>query len=49
MFNVDQFLWTLPIMAKGMGGIFLVTAVIILTIVLLNAVTGRKQKPKDGE
>ena len=41
--NFDAFLSTLPIMAKGMAGIFIVTAVIIL-VVLLGALT----KPKNG-
>ena len=41
MLNVDQFLYTLPIMLKGMAGIFLVTGIIILSIVLLNLVTGK--------
>lgn len=45
--NVEQFLFTLPIMAKGMGGIFLVTAVIILTIVILNRVTSKSSKKED--
>ena len=40
VFNVEQFLQTLPIMAKGMGGIFLVTLVIILAISILNRVSG---------
>ena len=35
---------TLPIMAKGMLGIFLVTAAIILTVALLNKVTNKKDK-----
>ena len=33
--HVDAFLQTLPIMAKGMAGIFLVTAVIIAAVLLL--------------
>lgn len=33
--NVSAFLYTLPYMLKGMVGIFLVTAVIVLTIHLL--------------
>ncbi len=33
--NVDAFLQTLPMMAKGMGGIFIVTAVIILCMLIL--------------
>ena len=45
--NIDfnAMLDTLPIMGMGMLGIFLVTGVIILTIVLLNRLTAlRKQK-----
>ncbi|MEG1710737.1 MAG: hypothetical protein RR054_05245 [Clostridia bacterium] len=34
--NVELFLKTLPIMAKGMAGIFIVTAVIMLFILILN-------------
>ncbi len=40
--NVDGFLDTLPIMAKGMAGIFIVTAVIVLTIVILNKSSASK-------
>jgi len=42
--NFDAFLKTLPIMAKGMAGIFIVTAVIIFAVVLLGVLT----KPKNG-
>lgn len=45
--NVDAFLKTLPIMGKGMLGIFIVIAVLILLIMLLNKVTakiGKKDK-----
>lgn len=41
--NVELFLETLPIMAKGMLFIFIVTAVIILSIVLLNKVSNIKK------
>lgn len=34
--NFDAFLQSLPIMAKGMMGIFIVTAVIIASMLLLN-------------
>jgi len=34
--NVQNFLATLPIMGKGMLGIFVVTFVIVLAMVLLN-------------
>ncbi len=51
--NIDfnAMLDTLPIMGMGMLGIFLVTGVIILTIVLLNRLTApRKQKkPADAD
>lgn len=33
--NMENFLTTLPIMGKGMAGIFIVTAVIILVMVIL--------------
>lgn len=41
--NTELFLETLPIMAKGMAGIFIVTAVIILAVVLLNKLTKGKE------
>lgn len=37
--NVELFLQTLPIMLKGMLGIFIVTGVIILIMILLNKFT----------
>jgi len=37
--NFELFLLTLPIMAKGMIGIFAVTCVIILVMFLLNKFT----------
>lgn len=42
--NPAQFLQTLPIMGYGMLGIFIVTAVIILSIALLNRLTRKKKK-----
>ena len=43
--HVDTFLQTLPIMAKGMAGIFLVTAVIIAAVLLLRGFSkGSDQK-----
>lgn len=33
--NIDSFLKTLPIMGKGMAGIFIVTIVIILVMIIL--------------
>ena len=40
---------SLPIMGKGMLGIFLVTAVIVITVAILNKVTGRKKKKENNE
>ena len=42
--DFNAFLDSLPIMGKGMLGIFLVTAVIILTIVFLNWITAPRKK-----
>ena len=39
----EAFLQTLPIMGKGMAGIFLVTAVIVAAVLLLR-MTDRKSK-----
>ncbi len=48
--NVQLFLETLPIMAKGLVGIFVVTGVIILSIYLLNKLTApRKKKDEEDE
>ena len=41
--NTAQFLSTLPIMGYGMLGIFIVTGVIILSIVILNRQTQKKK------
>ncbi len=41
--NVEAFLNTLPLMAKGMAGIFIVTAVIVLSMMVLRAIGKRKQ------
>ncbi len=43
-FNLDYLLATLPIMGKGMVGIFVVTAIIIGTVTALNYLTSRKDK-----
>lgn len=42
-FSIDNLMTALPIMGKGMLGIFAVTAVIILVVTVLNAVTSKKQ------
>ena len=41
--NIDAFMNSLPLMGKGMLGIFVVTIIIILMIALLNKVTSTKQ------
>ena len=46
VFNVEQFLQTLPIMAKGMAGIFIVTAVIVLAITLLGKIPSKDEDEK---
>ncbi len=45
--NIDGFLDTLPIMAKGMAGIFIVTAVIVLTIFILNKSSASKKNNEE--
>ncbi len=39
--DINAMISTLPIMAKGMLGIFIVTAVIILSMILLNKFSGK--------
>ena len=46
--NVDNFLYTLGLMGKGMLGIFMVTAVIIATIIALNKATSPKKKEAES-
>lgn len=46
-FSVENLLATLPIMGKGMVGIFVVTAIIILSVMALNHLTSRKDKKND--
>ena len=41
-FAPDKFFETLPILGKGMVGIFIVTAVLVLTITLLNKAGSKK-------
>ena len=41
-FNVKAFLDSLPYMAKGMAGIFIVTAVIVGCVYLLNRLTRKR-------
>lgn len=43
--NIERFLETLPVLLTGMAGIFLVTGILIVSIVILN----HTQKTKDQE
>ena len=43
MFNVKALLETLPIMLKGMAGIFIVTGVIVLCVYLLGKLPEGKE------
>lgn len=47
--NVDNFVSTLPVMGKGMLGIFIVTAAIILTVILLNKFTSNPPKKENED
>lgn len=42
--NLENFLYTLPIMGLGMLGIFIVTALIIIVIAVLNKLTKPSEK-----
>lgn len=41
-FTPDKFVETLPLLGKGMVGIFIVTAVLVLSITILNKAASRK-------
>ncbi len=43
----DKFLESLPIMGKGMLGIFIVTGIIVLIVGALNKMPEKKQKDED--
>lgn len=47
--DFNLFLKTLPVMLKGMIGIFAVTAIIILAMVLLNWLTVSKKSDSEEE
>lgn len=47
MLNIQLFLDSLPVMGYGMSGIFIVTAVIIGVIALLNRVCKDKDTPSE--
>ena len=42
--NVEQFLYVLPYIGKGMLGIFVVTAAIVLSIMVLNRISAMIKK-----
>ena len=44
MFDVNALLNSLPIMGKGMAGIFIVTAVIVITVSALNKIGSRNEQ-----
>lgn len=44
MINVDSFLNSLPIVGKGFLGVFIILGIIIITTILLNAVTKKGEK-----
>lgn len=46
LFDVQAFMDTLPIMGKGMLGIFIVTAVIILSMYALRSLTAENKTDK---
>lgn len=46
--SIENFLYTLPFMAKGMAGIFIVTLVIVLSIAALNKLTANSGKQNEG-
>lgn len=48
--SIENFLYTLPFMAKGMAGIFVVTLVIVFCIAALNKLTANiGKKNESGE
>ncbi len=46
-FTPDSLSWSLPIMGKGMLGIFIVTAIIVIVTVVLNKATAPRKKNKE--
>lgn len=45
-FAPENLQWSLPIMGKGMLGIFIVTAIIVCSTVVLNKLTAPRNKEK---
>jgi hypothetical protein len=46
-FTPDSLSWSLPIMGKGMLGIFIVTSIIVTVTVILNKATAPRKKNKE--
>lgn len=42
--NVEAFLNVLPVIGKGLAGVFIVTAVIILSMIILNKISSKNNK-----
>lgn len=42
--NINHMLETLPLMGKGMLGIFLVTLIIVTSVAILNKTTGKSKE-----
>lgn len=43
-FDVNAFINILPVIGKGFAGVFIVTLAIILSMVILNKLSGKKSK-----
>lgn len=48
-FTPENLTWALPIMGKGMLGIFIVTTIIVVTVNILDRATKIKFRKKDKE
>ncbi|MEA4919747.1 MAG: hypothetical protein VB078_02300 [Clostridiaceae bacterium] len=46
--DINAFMYTLPYMVKGMAGIFVVTLVIIGSMVMLNLFCKDKEPPQEN-
>ena len=48
-FTPENLSWSLPIMGKGMLGIFIVTSIIVATVVILDKASKLKKKDKESK
>lgn len=48
-FTPENLSWSLPIMGKGMLGIFIVTSIIVGTVVILDKASKLKKKDKESK